>query len=195
MLLHILLDTGVYFVWNAKVIASAKSKMLPTALWVFCLATIGTTAATTTSSAEFYSRTFPTIANPSTPEFTGTQYTYPSYSGQSTITPSSGAVEPSSSGNQTHSAATNSVTHIGGTSPTNGTNANSTSTSTANAAENTVPCNNYPEFCNRKYSNITEVCSHNSAFAIPNNAGSNQIYGIIDQLNDGVRMRKLADQS
>lgn len=53
---------------------------------------------------------------------------------------------------------------------------------------NTVPCNNYPEFCNRKYSNITEVCAHNSAFAIPNNAGSNQEFGIIDQLNDGVRM-------
>jgi len=53
---------------------------------------------------------------------------------------------------------------------------------------NTQPCNSYPEFCNRKYSNITEVCAHNSAFAIPNNAGSNQALGIVDQLNDGVRM-------
>ena len=170
--------------------------MLPTALWILCLTTIGATAATTTttSSEGFYSRTFSTIADPSTPEFTRTQYTYPSYSGQSTVASSSGALEASSSGTQsTRSPATDSVTHIGGASPTNGTNATSSSTSTANAADNTVPCNNYPEFCNRKYSNITEVCSHNSAFAIPNNAGSNQIYGIIDQLNDGVRMRELAD--
>lgn len=53
---------------------------------------------------------------------------------------------------------------------------------------NTAACNNYPEFCNRKYSNITEVCAHNAAFAVPRNAGSNQELGIIDQLNDGVRM-------
>lgn len=50
--------------------------------------------------------------------------------------------------------------------------------------------NGYPEFCNRQYGNITEVCAHNSAFAIPNNAASNQALGIIDQLNDGVRMRR-----
>jgi hypothetical protein len=167
--------------------------MLPTALWILCLTTIGTTAATTTSSTDFFSPTYSTIPDPTTSEFTGTQYTYRSYSGQSTVAPSSSALEASSSGTQsTRSTTTDSLTHIGGLSPTNGTNATSSSTLTANAAENTVPCNNYPEFCNRKYSNITEVCSHNSAFAIPNNAGSNQVYGIIDQLNDGVRMRELA---
>jgi hypothetical protein len=74
--------------------------------------------------------------------------------------------------------------------PANSTSGTSSSTSSASSPKNTVPCNNYPEFCNRKYSNITEICSHNSAFAIPNNAGSNQIYGILDQLNDGVRMCK-----
>ncbi len=169
--------------------------MLPHSLWYFCLTTIGATA-TTTSSADFFSRTFSTIANPTTPEFTGTQYTYPSYSVQSTVTTSSGALNASSSETQsTRSAATDSVTHIGGSAPTTGTNGTSTATSTANAAENTVPCNNYPEFCNRKYSNITEVCAHNSAFAIRNNAASNQIYGIIDQLNDGVRMRELTDHT
>lgn len=35
---------------------------------------------------------------------------------------------------------------------------------------------------------FTEVCSHNSAFVRANNAASNQVYGIIAQLNDGVRM-------
>lgn len=53
---------------------------------------------------------------------------------------------------------------------------------------NTQACNNYPELCNREYMNFTEVCAHNSAFVQPNNAASNQQYGIISQLNDGVRM-------
>ena len=47
----------------------------------------------------------------------------------------------------------------------NGTgSANSTATSTSSSVQptNTTPCNNYPEFCSRKYSNITEVSSHNS---------------------------------
>ncbi|KAF2035551.1 PLC-like phosphodiesterase [Setomelanomma holmii] len=65
----------------------------------------------------------------------------------------------------------------------------STSTRSAPARpSNTQPCNNYVEFCNRKYSNITEVCAHNSPFTKQNNAARNQAYGVTQQLNDGIRM-------
>lgn len=67
---------------------------------------------------------------------------------------------------------------------------NSTSTATSTSAQptNTQPCNNYPEFCGRRYSDITEVAAHNSPFVAPNNAAANQALGVIDQLNDGIRM-------
>jgi hypothetical protein len=52
---------------------------------------------------------------------------------------------------------------------------------------NTRPCNNYPEFCDRKYSNITEVGAHNSPFVRQGSAAANQQLGVIDQLNDGIR--------
>ena len=51
------------------------------------------------------------------------------------------------------------------TTPLNGTaseNATTTSTLTSAQPSNTTPCNNYPEFCSRQYSNITEVSAHNS---------------------------------
>jgi hypothetical protein len=32
-------------------------------------------------------------------------------------------------------------------------------TSSGSPVLNTAACNNYPEFCSRKYSNITEVCA------------------------------------
>ncbi|KAL8822050.1 MAG: hypothetical protein Q9223_000042 [Gallowayella weberi] len=35
---------------------------------------------------------------------------------------------------------------------------------------------------------ITEVAAHNSPFVAPNNAAANQALGVIDQLNDGIRM-------
>ena len=41
-------------------------------------------------------------------------------------------------------------------------NTTATSTSTFPQPTNTTPCNNYPEFCLRKYSNITEVSAHDS---------------------------------
>jgi hypothetical protein len=66
---------------------------------------------------------------------------------------------------------------------------NATASSTSSAAEptNTTPCNNYAEFCNRKYSNITMVCAHNSPFVMPGNAASNQDLPVTAQLNDGIR--------
>lgn len=65
-------------------------------------------------------------------------------------------------------------------------NASETS-STAPTATNTTPCNNYVEFCDRKYSNVTEVGCHNSPFVRPGNSASNQALDVTTQLNDGVR--------
>ncbi|KAH5002089.1 hypothetical protein HBI46_088650 [Parastagonospora nodorum] len=77
------------------------------------------------------------------------------------------------------------VTNIGGATRT------STPTNTRSAParpSNTQPCNNYVEFCSRKYSNITEVAAHNSPFTRKNNAARNQEYPVTQQLNDGIRV-------
>jgi hypothetical protein len=64
-----------------------------------------------------------------------------------------------------------------------------TGTGTAPALpSNTQPCNNYLEFCDRKYSNITEVCAHNSPYTRKNNIARNQEYSVKQQLDDGIRM-------
>ena len=86
-----------------------------------------------------------------------------------------------------------SVTYLTGSKtakPTNTMSGNFTASSTSietPTVTNTQPCNNYPEFCMRKYSNITEVGCHNSPFITPNNLAANQQYDVISQLNDGVR--------
>ena len=67
-------------------------------------------------------------------------------------------------------------------------NSTSSSTSTSEQPTNTQPCNNYPELCNRKYGDITQVAAHNSPFSVPHNAASNQALGLVHQLNDGIRM-------
>jgi hypothetical protein len=122
-------------------------------------------------------------------QFTDSRYTYATDNGQSTVTETIALSSGYTTGaSVTQSSQTtqqrNATDIIAGSSHT------ATTTSSAPIASNTVPCNNYPEFCNRKYSNITEVCVHNSAFSIKNNAASNQELGIVDQLNDGVRMSK-----
>ncbi|KAK3988649.1 hypothetical protein QBC44DRAFT_329050 [Cladorrhinum sp. PSN332] len=84
---------------------------------------------------------------------------------------------------------TETVTYLTGsiTSPTT-TNATTSSTTTAPPVPtNTRPCNNYPELCNRKYSNITEVGAHNSPFVRAGSAAANQAFNVTDQLNDGIR--------
>lgn len=63
-----------------------------------------------------------------------------------------------------------------------------TATSTSAQPTNTQPCNNYPEFCERLYSNITEVSAHNSPFVKLGNAAANQAYDVTTQLNDGIRL-------
>ncbi|KAF1942348.1 PLC-like phosphodiesterase [Clathrospora elynae] len=102
--------------------------------------------------------------------------------------PSSSASSDSTHSSNSTASITSSmepVTKIGGGNKT----MTPTGTGTAPALpSNTQPCNNYPEFCNRRYSNITEVCAHNSPFTRPNNIARNQDYGVTQQLNDGIRM-------
>ncbi|KAI6248031.1 hypothetical protein HI914_03623 [Erysiphe necator] len=69
----------------------------------------------------------------------------------------------------------------------NGTT-NSTSSSPTPTPTNDTPCNNYPEFCSRKFGNITEVSAHNSPFIRAGNAGANQALSVTAQLNDGIRL-------
>ncbi|KAK4669236.1 uncharacterized protein QC763_201170 [Podospora pseudopauciseta] len=80
---------------------------------------------------------------------------------------------------------TGSVTSSVATTSTNGTA--SSTVSTPPRPTNTRPCNNYPELCERKYSNITEVGCHNSPFVRAGSAAANQQYNVTDQLNDGIR--------
>ncbi|KAL2427037.1 putative secreted protein [Exophiala dermatitidis] len=77
------------------------------------------------------------------------------------------------------------TTALNGTSTTNAT---TSSTTTSARPTNTVPCNGYPEFCQRKFSNITYVAAHNSPFIRGGNLAANQMLDVETQLNDGIRM-------
>lgn len=83
---------------------------------------------------------------------------------------------------------TNTVTYITGSATSSASvNTTASSTSAAPRPTNTRPCNNYPELCARKYSNITQVGCHNSPFVRAGSAAANQELPVTDQLNDGVR--------
>lgn len=98
---------------------------------------------------------------------------------------SSASSDSTRSSNGTITSSGDPVTEIGGANRT----LTPTGTETAPALpSNTQPCNNYLEFCNRKYSNITEVCAHNSPYTRKNNIARNQEYSVTQQLNDGIRM-------
>ena len=116
-------------------------------------------------------------------------------SGSSTITTTLGSTTIFSystiiGGNTTDSSNTSTSSQLllqGSVQPTtsvlNGT-ANATTTATPALATNTQPCNNYPEFCSKKYGNITAVSAHNSPFLKTNNAAANQALPVTTQLND-----------
>ncbi|KAI0858669.1 PLC-like phosphodiesterase [Xylaria cubensis] len=91
----------------------------------------------------------------------------------------------------TQTTTSNTVTILTGLAKTTTTtklSGNATTTVTpAPAPTNTQACNNYVEFCTRKYSNITEVACHNSPFITPNNIAANQQYDVTQQLDDGIR--------
>jgi hypothetical protein len=115
--------------------------------------------------------------------------TLPSFIQGSTIATSfrsspSGSLRPGNSTTSRASVTEDPVTNIG---------AEKTSTATITKSaparpSNTQACNNYPEFCTRKYSNITEVAAHNSPFTRENNAARNQEYPVTQQLDDGIRV-------
>ncbi|KAK0720586.1 PLC-like phosphodiesterase [Lasiosphaeris hirsuta] len=95
---------------------------------------------------------------------------------------------PTLSGSASNASNTGSstVTFISG-STTIGGNFSTSATLGAPIPTNTRPCNNYVEFCDRKYSNITVVGCHNSPFVRAGSAAANQQFPVVDQLNDGVR--------
>ncbi|PVH93425.1 PLC-like phosphodiesterase [Periconia macrospinosa] len=156
---------------------------------------------TTSAFAQSSSQSVSTITDPS--DYT-TQLEYGSIvTLPPTITPSSfsslssGAIlSGSSSPNATASGSSNSTSHSPSHSSTpktlskisGGTRIPGTTTAAAPRPSNTQPCNNYPEFCTRRYSNITEIAAHNSPFARERNAQSNQQYSVTQQLNDGIRV-------
>lgn len=180
-------------------------------IWLQCIVALGVRAqqstdsstgtesatsssSSTQSSSETTSFAFTnsfSVITTSLPEsqFTESQYTYLTYNSQSEVTGTTTSSSETTTGTGTSDSQSIQTTqHQNVTQISGGSSQTATTTSSAPAVSNTVPCNNYPEFCNRKYSNITEVCAHNSAFDIKNNAASNQALGIVDQLDDGVRM-------
>ena len=134
---------------------------------------------------------------------TGSDVSYLSYATTSTLNGTTAIFQAtmavanvSSSSSASEHTTSTSVTLLQGSMRSSSTVSNGTMTGNSTASRtsssavptNTQACNNYPEFCSRKYSNITYVAAHNSPFAVPNNAASNQQLGVIDQLNDGIRM-------
>jgi len=113
-----------------------------------------------------------------------TNVTYISYT--STITRSGTAIVTTGASNAT---ANGTITTSSTPSPTflSG-NASTATRPDAPLATNTQPCNGHIEFCQRSYSNITYIGAHNFPFIRQNNAARNQELGILDQLNDGIRM-------
>lgn len=111
---------------------------------------------------------------------------------QVTGTPNANAT---TSANATITSTSDSVTVlIGGQTTLSGNStANSTHSATPSPSQtpvvNTQPCNGWPEFCDRKYSNITQVAAHNSPFVAQGNVAANQALDVHYQLDDGVRMR------
>ena len=117
---------------------------------------------------------------------TDTLYTRPTYLSDAIAN----ATASSTNINNSTSTSPTQTLLVGGTATSSGNSTGGTGSSTTSAVlpENTVPCNGYPEFCTRSYSNITHVAAHNSPFTQPNNLASNQDLPVLSQLNDGVRM-------
>ncbi|TGJ79867.1 hypothetical protein E0Z10_g8885 [Xylaria hypoxylon] len=124
---------------------------------------------------------------------------YQSFSSQQTLetdslatlsdTTSSVLTDHTTKSTTTQATTSDTVTLITGSSKPSTTLAGSASTTITSTASstNTQACNNYVEFCTRKYSNITEVSCHNSPFLTANNIAANQQYDVTQQLDDGIR--------
>lgn len=97
-------------------------------------------------------------------------------------------VSQNASTTASHSMTSQAVTGITGAAPTASGNATATTTTTrSRPTQNTTPCNGHPEYCNRRFSNVSMVVAHNSPFVRPHNAASNQVLDVETQLNDGIR--------
>ena len=129
---------------------------------------------------------------------TGPNVSYLSYTATSTLNGTTAIFQTTvvAANVSSSSSTSTSVTILQGSMRSSSTASNGTMTGNSTASRisssaapiNTQACNNYPEFCGRKYSNITFIAAHNSPFVVPNNAASNQQLGVINQLNDGIRM-------
>ena len=143
-----------------------------------------------------------TITDPSSSLPTGSYMVY-----GTTITLADGdqltsTITSNSTGSHTGNGTVHTSTHDsltllvggGGTTTIGNSSMNATATVSAThsptAVINTRPCNNYVEFCQRSYSNITEVGAHNSPFVQKRNAAANQDFTVTYQLDDGIRLRK-----
>lgn len=141
-----------------------------------------------------FSQSISTLSELPSNSRSASDYSYITYTNQVTVrtstqTDNSTATSTGTNTNSQQSRRTSTsqqLTLIGGNTQTS--NGSASSTSSAVTPTNTIPCNGFPEFCNRRYSNITHVAAHNSAFSVRNNAASNQYFDTEIQLNDGVRM-------
>ncbi|KAI3325992.1 PLC-like phosphodiesterase [Xylariaceae sp. AK1471] len=164
--------------------------------WLFAIAIAGTLAQTTISD-DRTTRTDSTLTLSEAATPTGL---YQSFSSQ--MTQETGGLATMSDGTSsivadnatmstttTQTTTSNTVTFLTGSARTTTTPPGNVSTTVSSMAppKNTQPCNNYLEFCTRKYSNITEIACHNSPFITPNNIAANQQYDVAQQLDDGVR--------
>lgn len=181
-------------------------------IWALAAAASAVLATTTTSAA---SESYTVITDSALDEVTGS---YAVYTDQITVTYSDEVPSSTSSSNATITGSTLSTSVAKGTTsyiteliggvgqvtltvvnhtttfyPNLTTTRTSDTTSATATPTNTQPCNGWPEFCERKYGNVTEVAAHNAAFSISGNAASNQRYSITVQLDNGVRMRKYND--
>lgn len=100
-------------------------------------------------------------SNGNTITFTSTGTLYSRPTGLSSVI--ANETGSSTTGNSTSTSATQTIL-VGGTASSTSGNSTGTASSTTSSVQptNTVPCNGYPSFCGRSYSNITHVAAHNS---------------------------------
>ncbi|KAA8626262.1 hypothetical protein TUN199_08215 [Pyrenophora tritici-repentis] len=153
--------------------------------------TLLTTCASAAQSSSTFSTPSPSLIT-SLSKIPGTSsITHPSYAftGLSGITLLASAISGRQNTTATTSTTTPEVTVLVGLGPPTEP---SNSIASANKSHhlrptNIRPCNGYVEFCERKFSNVSMVAAHNSPFVRLHNTASNQMYPVLNQLNDGIR--------
>ncbi|CAL3967529.1 unnamed protein product [Diplocarpon coronariae] len=172
---------------DVLVLTGAPRATVPTGDYISYSTTITRAAATSPSiSAITTSALVATITSGSTTRTTTLGFTTLLGIGTSIMTASNGTVKSTSSPKPRILLSGRPHT----TRPANSTMRGTSRSKTSTAAQptNTTPCNNYPEFCSRKYGEITEVAAHNSPFVKAGNAGANQLLDVTAQLDDGIRL-------